>query len=195
MPTAVLTGIPDSSSLKSPSLLDLRPLFIKKIQQLVYNSSNGLYQLSVKDMELDVVASRIALLDVSITPDKNALALLQKKFEGPNDVFTISFKKLVVEGINLDDAITSKTMDYRSITLEEPVIEIHHKKINTPPAKEVSFPQAFLKEMEKLSIDSLLIHGATVIHYNEDKKGKQTKLNNFSLLPNCKDNDYPWLLQ
>ncbi len=116
----------DTTSLKQNSLLDLRPLFIKKLQQVVTKSSNGLYDLSVADMNVDVLASTVSLQNVTLLPNEETLASLIKNAQAPNDVFKISFKSFVIEGINLDDALTNKTMDYKLIKLVNPVITIHH---------------------------------------------------------------------
>jgi hypothetical protein len=174
----------DTSSIRQSSALDLRPLFIKKLQQLVTKSSNGLYALSVSDMKLDVLNSTVSLENVSVIPDKVVLAALIEKAQAPNDVFTVSFKSFTIEGVNLDDALSSKTMDYKLVKLVQPVIEIHHAKRKPTVEKRGDFSDRFLKEMEKLSITKVIIEGATVIHYNDDKKGKQTKLNDFALSMN-----------
>jgi hypothetical protein len=174
----------DTSSIRQSSALDLRPLFIKKLQQLVTKSSNGLYALSVSDMKLDVLNSTVSLENVSVIPDKVVLAALIEKAQAPNDVFTVSFKSFTIEGVNLDDAISSKTMDYKLVKLVQPVIEIHHAKRKPTVEKRGDFSDRFLKEMEKLSITKVMIESATVIHYNDDKKGKQTKLNDFALSMN-----------
>ena len=174
----------DSTALEKSSALDLRPLFIKKLQQLVSKSSNGLYTLSVDDMKTDVLASTVSLENVAIIPNKEVLAALIKNAQAPNDVFNISFKNLVIDGINLDDALNSKVMDFKLIKLINPVIEIRHAKRKAAPKKGEDFSQRFLKEMEKLSVNKLVIEGASVIHYNEDKKNKITKLNGFALTMN-----------
>lgn len=182
--SASLKSGQDTGKLKQASPLDLRPLFIKKLQQLVTKSSNGLYHLSVDDLKVDVLASAISLADVSITPDKDVIASLLKNAQAPNDIFTLSFKSLLIEGVNIDDAITSKTMDYKLIKIIAPVIEVHHKNRTASKKNDEDFSQRFLKEMQKLSVNKLVIEGATVIHYNDDQKGKKTKLNDFSLTMN-----------
>jgi hypothetical protein len=171
----------DTTAVQKSSPLDLRPLFIKKLQQVVTKSSGGLYTLSVADMQLDVLASSVSLQNVSVIPDKEVLASLVKEAQAPNDVFTVSFKTLIIEGVNLDDAITSKTMDYKLIKLVNPIIEVHHKKRTTVKKSDEDFSQRFLKEMQKLSVNKVVIEGAALTHYNDDKKGKQTKLNDFAL--------------
>src|SRR5215213_3937972 len=62
--------VPDTLGGKKVSTADLRPLFIKRVQQLVKRSSHGLYNLSISDLKLDVLASTLLLQDVALTPDQ-----------------------------------------------------------------------------------------------------------------------------
>ena len=149
----------DSLQNKKLSRLDLRPLFIQRLRQLIRNSSRGLYDLSIGDLEVDLLASSVHLRNVTVRPNLQNL----KTQERPPDIFSLSFKRIDIEGINLDDAVTSKTMDYKSIRVVQPVIEVRHSsKQKTSGA----FAQGFLKEMEKLSINKLLIEDGLVIIHN-----------------------------
>jgi len=174
------TGSDTSKVSNSP--LDLRPLFIARMQQLIKNSSNGLYDLSVGDMEIDILQSTVELKDVTLTPADTAMAFLVKSNLAPDDVFKASFKTVRIEGINLDEAVSSKTMDFKIIRLVQPVIEVRHKKrsYNENDDKE-DFSKRILKQMEKIAIGKLIIEKGTIISYNDDKKGKQNKLNNVSV--------------
>lgn len=165
------------------SALDLRPLFIKRVQQLLKKSSNGLYNLSVGDLQTDLTASKLVLEKIKMEPDAAKLDSLRKTGEAPNDIYTISFDRLEVEGINLDDAITSKTMDYESVKLVNPVIVIHHQKKTDKQPKE-DFSQRFLKEIEKLSVKQLVIENGDVTIYNSTKKGPPNKLKQVSVVLN-----------
>ncbi len=178
--STVKTGRDTSKVSDSP--LDLKPLFIARIQQLIKKSSNGLYDLSVGDMEIDILQSTVELKDVTLTPADTAMASLVKLNLAPDDVFKASVKIIRIEGINLDEAVSSKTMDYKIIHLVQPVIEVRHKKrwYNESADKE-DFSKRILKQMEKITIGELIIEKGTIISYNDDKKGKQNKLNNVSV--------------
>lgn len=175
-----LTDTPDSLGSKKVSTLDLRPLFIQKLQQVVNKSTHGLYNLTVGDMEVDVLSSQVSLRDVSLRPDEAVLQQLRSAGELPANIFTISFKGLEIGGINLDDALTSKTMDYRIVKLVGPVIRIdrlQHKK----PQKESNFSARFLKEMEKLAINRLEIENG-VVHIHDKAKGSTKTFKNVKVL-------------
>ncbi|RYZ46588.1 MAG: hypothetical protein EOO14_24430, partial [Chitinophagaceae bacterium] len=119
---------PDSLGRKKISPLDLRPLFIQKLQGVISKSTRGLYSLSVGDMEMDVLASQVSLKEVALRPNETVVAQLRAAGELPANIFTISFEGLTIDGINLDDAISSKTMDYKLVKLVKPVIRIERQR-------------------------------------------------------------------
>ena len=170
---------------KKVSAVDLRPLFIKRLQQLVKHSSHGLYDLSVGDMKVDLPASKVSLLDVTIQPNADSLANFKKAGIVPEDVFNISFKSLAIEGINLDDAISGKTMDYQLVKLVNPVIHInYYKKEKKKEDDEEEFSQRFLNQMQKLDVKQLIVEGGTVV-IHDAQKNKTNKLNDVRV--NLKD--------
>lgn len=161
----------DSLGGKKLSKADLRPLFINRMQQLLKKSSNGLYDLVIGDMEVDVLASTISLRDVTVKPNKTVLDKLTDQGEIPQNIMDVSFQSLVIDGINLDDAITRKTMDYRSVKLIKPVIHIYRKQSkNKKEDNAEDFSQRFLKEMTKLDVKRLTIEGGTIISHNAASK-------------------------
>ncbi len=168
----------DSVSQTSP--LDLRPLLIKKIQQLVKNSSNGLYNLAVGDLTLDVLASAVALHNVQLSADAAVLETLKSKGLVPQQVLSISFDDLLIEGVNIDDVITSKTMDYKLVKLVNPVIEIDRYKAGRK-SSDGDFSQRFLQQMEKLAVAKLQVQGGSITVHDKVKGGKK-KLENVSVL-------------
>lgn len=170
----------DSLGGKKVSALDLRPLFIQKLQSLVNKTTNGLYQLAVGDMEVDVLTSQASLRNVTLQPDAAILQQLRSAGELPPNVFTISFAALAIEGINLDDALTSKTMDYKIIKLVNPVIKIDRYGDN-PSKKNGDFSEQFLKEMEKLAIDRVVVeNGRMEVH--DKKKGTAKTFRNIGVV-------------
>ena len=87
---------------------------------------------------------------------------------------------MAIDGINLDDAVTSKTMDYKAIRLTGPVIEIRHHKADQPKNSQ-NFSRNFLKEMTKLSVKNLVIDGGMIVVYNGDKKKQPQRLHDVRL--------------
>ncbi|MDQ3279354.1 MAG: hypothetical protein M3Q06_13580, partial [Bacteroidota bacterium] len=173
---AANAGKQDTLGGKKVSEADLRPLFIQRLQQLLNKTTNGLYTVAVGDMKVDVLASSISLHDVELQPDAKNRASLQAAGLLPSNVFTISFQRLDIEGVNLDDALTSKTMDYKTIRLVNPVIRIDRFR-SKEKKPEGDFSQRFLKELEKLSIKNLSIEGGSIV-VNDKQKGSTKTLSN-----------------
>ena len=170
----------DSASAKQSSALDLRPLFIERLKQLVAKTSDNVYDLSVGELKIDILASTASFENVVLKPDKKRADSLNRLGLAPAETFSFSFENLQVEGINFDDAITSKTMNYKLVKLTNPVFEIYRKPTDAREAKEIKedFTQRFLKEMQKLSVQNLMITGGKVIIHN---KGKSTVLKDVSI--------------
>ena len=174
--TGTEKGKIDTLGGKKVSAADLRPLFLQRLQQLLDKTSQGLYTLSVDDMKVDVLTSTVSLHNVTVRPDAGNRALLQARGLLPDNIFTISFQRLELEGVNLDDAITSKTMDYRLIRLVNPLIRIDHRRTKETK-KEETFPQRFLKELEKLSIKQLVVEGGNIVIHDKQKGSTKSLAN------------------
>jgi hypothetical protein len=165
----------DSLGGKKVSAMDLRPLFLQKLQQLIQKSTGSLYLLSAGDMKLDVFSSKLSLHAVTLRPDAQVLKRLQANGEHPAEVYTASFDSLLIEGINLDDALTSKTMDYRLVKLVNPVIRIDRYQQKNQKSK-MNVEEGFLKEMEKLAINRLVVEEGSIT-VNNKAQGTTKKFN------------------
>jgi hypothetical protein len=166
------------SHLRNPdSTLDLRPLFIAKIQQLVNQGSKGLYNISIDSMEVDLLQSRVVLQRVKLLHDSKMLALLHIAEEAPDDVFTASFDTLVINGINLDDVLTRKTIDLKEIQISGPIIEVFHTDRPYNRSKKpdsISVFDRIMKDMNRIAIGKVIIHKGTIIS-NDQRKNKKNK--------------------
>lgn len=98
---------------QSKSPIDLRPLIISKLQQLVKESSEGLYNLSIERLEPDVLQSKIDLFNASLVPDTGALQKPDKELKAPDDVFKISFSSLHITGLSVLDFLHKDKTRYK----------------------------------------------------------------------------------
>lgn len=170
---------------KNPdSTLDLRPLFIAKIQQLVNQGSKGLYNISIDSMEVDLIQSRVLLRDVQLIHDNKVLAALDSSKQAPDDVFKVVFDTLKIDGINLDDILTLKTIDLKEILITEPTIEVFHTKriYNTNKTVDsITLFDRIMKDMKSIAVGKLIVQNGIFISHNVAKKNKTTKLNDVGL--------------
>lgn len=152
------------------SVVDLGPLFIKRLQQLVKNSSNGLYDLSVGDIKVDLLASTVSLQNVAVRPNEEDLKSIKKSGQLPDNIFNISFKSLLIEGINLDDAVNTKKMNFKLVKLVDPVINIYRNKPGNSRKTNEAFSQRFLQQMESLDIKKIIVENGNIITHASGKQ-------------------------
>src|SRR3954464_15888217 len=79
---------------KAQSAVDLRPLIVKKLQQLVKDGSDGLYDLSIEKLEPDISKSQLDVINAKLTPDSAALQKLDSAKKAPDDIYKISLQAL-----------------------------------------------------------------------------------------------------
>lgn len=92
--TGAATKDVDSLGGKKVSALDLRPLLIQRVQQVIAQSSGGLYTLSVQDLRPDVLASTVSLHGIRLGPDTVVLQKLKREGRLPASVYAIAFSTL-----------------------------------------------------------------------------------------------------
>jgi hypothetical protein len=174
---------PDISKSESP--LDLRPALIAKLQQLVKDGSNGLYNLRVTQVEPSITNSEIDFTGVVLTPDTLALAQLDGQQMAPDDVFKISFKKLHISGIGIGDMLNKKDLNLNSILLENPVVEVFNKERSYNAGKRLqndtlTLYQKIAKHFKTISIDNISVKNGTIVSH-VSKTNETNRYNNVSI--------------
>lgn len=174
---------------KPETILDLRPALIAKLQQLVKDGSEGLYNLNIKQVEPDVPLSRITLIKAALIPDTAALKKLDDARKAPDDVFKVSFDSLHIDGIGIQDILSKKNIDIKAIFLNNPVIEVYHKEKSYNENKRrqndsATLYQRLMKHITSVSIDKIKVHNGTLINRNLSPKGSATAYKNVTISVN-----------
>jgi len=178
---------PDNS--KAKSILDLRPSIIAKLQQVVKDASEGLYILSIDKLEPDVLASKLDVIDGTISVDTTAMQQLDKLKILPDDVFNIKFHSLHIDGIGIEDLLHKKNIGISGVFINDPVIHIYHKarSYNKDERKKndsLTLYQRLMGQMKKIAITAINIkHGTLLIHDVEQPK-RITKFNDITVRMN-----------
>ena len=178
---------PDNS--KASSSLDLRPSIIAKLQQLIKDASQGLYILSIGKLETDVLASKLDVIDGTISIDTTAMQQLDQLKLLPDDVFQIKFHSLHIDGIGIGDLLHKKTIDITGASLNDPVIHIYHKarsynKEGHKKNDSLTLYQRLMGQMDKIAINSINITHGTLIIHDEEQPKSLTKFNGITIRMN-----------
>ena len=161
---------------------DFEPLIKEKLQQLVLEGSDSLYRLDIDKIEVDISDAHIIVKNASLNIDSARLVLLDSLRRAPNDVFKVSLKDLVIDGIGPDDFLKKKNIDLNVIYITEPVVEIfHHKRAyNYSPPDSVTLYKKIGKEVGHFSINQLSVLNIDFKYHNVSNGNKLTHFKNVS---------------
>lgn len=160
---------------------DFEPMIKAKLIDLVHKGSNGLYALSIEDLEIDVLNSSTTVLGVSIKPDTVRMKVLQEQALLPDDIFSIQISKLYIDGLSPTDFINSSTFDLKQIKVDSPIIIVTHQKRNYNIKDTSSFYSRIAPNQEAYSLKSLMLNNADLRIVNKDKGGTTSSFKNLSI--------------
>jgi hypothetical protein len=172
---------PDTAN--SKSILDLRPALIAKLQQLVKDGSDGLYNLSISEIRPHITSGGMDMINVKVVPDSLRLLQLKTSYVNPSEVIKISIDSFHIDGIGVGDLLQSNRIDLKTISLTRPVIEMYRlKKLAGNRKKDTtSIYQKLMKQVKRISIDRIQLHHATLVTHNFLQKNQSVKLGDFEI--------------
>ena len=78
----------------------LRPVITQELKELVFTATDSLYRIEFSTIRTNWITGNASLYDVNIIPDTVALKRLHLKQTGPNNVYTIRVKRLMIRGFH-----------------------------------------------------------------------------------------------
>src|SRR5690606_2118361 len=114
--------------LKQTKLQDFEPQIIDKLAELVREGTDGLYKLEVGSLEIDLIDSRISLVNARLLPDSVTLLKFERENRAPNDVIILSVDKLNIEGVAPAAFMQSRVLDLDTLIITNPKIEVRHTR-------------------------------------------------------------------
>src|SRR4051812_24371266 len=166
---------------KSENLIDITPLIVSKLQQLVKDGSDGLYQLSIEQLKPDITSSQVDIIRAKLIPDSAVLQKLDAAQKAPDDVFTVSFDTLHITGVGIIDLLRKKRISIDTILASSPFIEIAHtdRPYNAAErARDSSLTvyQKLTKQFTSIAIRSIIVKEGSFVSTNFSQKKKTTRL-------------------
>jgi hypothetical protein len=179
---------PDLS--KSRSALDLRPALIAKLQQMMKDGTQGLYHLSIEDIDVDPSVSNtvVKLVGVKISVDSGTLHQQDGMHTAPNDIYNISFNELQLSGLGLADLLNRRYIDLDKIILHYPQVNVSRveRAYNKPTEEEkandtLSLYERLAKHVSHVSIHSILIDHGIFVSQNVSHRNRNARFENLSI--------------
>lgn len=164
---------------KDRNLQDFNPLIKEKLQGIVSNGSDGLYQLTYDSLKSDVYGGTVILKNVRVFPDSARLLHLDSLHMKPADIFDFSLTTLAIDGLDFTDFLSNKKIDLKIIYLNNPVLEIYHQKNDSLKTKKDTASiqtvyQRISTLLNRFSVEKLAIKNMEVVHHNYISKDKES---------------------
>jgi len=159
---------------------DVEPLIKAKLAQLVNDASNGLYQLDVEHIEIDVTAASLVAKNVLLSVDSSRMLELEKSGQLENDTYEISLQEINLRGLSAMELLNGKNIDLASLTIDSPHIRIIHKT-RVPTVKDTgNLYDKLSAHHQSYSIGNLLLNNIQLLLINLDNNTTVSSLKNVS---------------
>lgn len=171
----------DTTEVTKPAetLLDLKPKLVEKLQQLVKQGSNGLYNLFIHELKPDIVNSRISISNASLVPDTAVLKSLAKS-DLPEAIFKIKTDSIWIDGLGLKDILSKDVIDVKTIHILQPTIEVYPQQHSNQNSSSKTLYQRLMNQMKHIGIGKVIIEKGTLISHHSEKK-PNTRFNDISI--------------
>lgn len=175
--TPVEAKEPAAETKHEETVLDLRPKLIEKLQQLVKQGSNGLYNLFVHEINPDVLNSTVGISHAMLVPDTAALKEFEKTNRLPPEIFKIESDSIWINGLGIKDILSKDVIDVKTVHIYQPVINVYSEKTSDDQNKDPkTLYQKLMNEMKHIGIGKVVIENGTLIHHSKTKTTKFTDI-------------------
>jgi len=165
----------------SESFIDLKPKLILKLQQLVKEGSNGLYNLYFHELKPDILNSKLTISRASLIPDTAVMIELQKLNQLPDEIFRIEADSIWIDGLGLNDVLSKDVIDITTVRILQPTINVYsEKRTNNQKQESKTLYQRLMTQLKHIGIGKLIIHNGTLVSHNPGKN-KSTKFNDITV--------------
>jgi hypothetical protein len=159
----------------------------KKLDYLVTDKSNGLYQLNYKNLIIDEVLGNISAENVEMIPDSLVYQTLIDQKTAPENLFYLKIPKLIITGVKTPRALLNKEISAHIIKVENAEIEIRlsneNKEKNTGFSAKMrsDLYRLLLGKLTSIKADSIILENSTLTLTDIKSKTVRCMVNGFSL--------------
>jgi hypothetical protein len=148
-----------------------KPLLQAELKELVLKSTDSLYHIEYSDFDLNITSGDATLTDFKLIPDTavyNKLIALKK---APDNLFTLSVKKLSINNLGAVKAYKEKILNISSITIENPSLTVVNKRFKFNDTVKVGKPKSpyelIKNTFKQLHIDSISLKDISLNYINK----------------------------
>ena len=158
-----------------------RPLLTEQIKSLLYKSTDSLYTISFSNVTTNVLTGSATLQNVKITADTIRFKELIRLKRAPNNLYTVSLKKLVVKHFHPITLYRERKLQIEEVIFDKPEVLMMNRQFDfneDRPPRPIKSPYSFIaKNLEEFRISAIRFQDASFKYVNKNVN----KLNVFAI--------------
>jgi hypothetical protein len=159
---------------------DFEPQIKEQLANMVSTATNGLYQLDLQHIDIDITSGSVVASNIFLVPDSVQMAALEKSKQLGNDVFYVFIKKIDLKGLAPADLLDKKNIHLQSLVIDSPEIKIIHTKRVLVKNDTANLAEKITRDQQAYTIGKLLLNNIQLTITNMDKKGQVSAFENLS---------------
>jgi len=151
----------------------LRPSITAEVKALVYTATDSLYRIEFSTIRTNWITGNASLYDVNIIPDTMVLKRQNARKEGPNNVYTIRVKRLMIRGFHPWTLYRENKLHITELLFVKPDIIMVNKQLpfneNKPPRPRYN-PYAYIsKYLAELRVSNINLRDIKFKYINNNE--------------------------
>lgn len=149
-----------------------RPILTEQIKTLLYKSTDSLYTISFTNVSTNILTGSATLQNVKISADTVRYRKLIALKRAPNNLYTVTLKKLVVKHFHPLTLYRSQKLQIEEVLFDKPEVLMMNRQFdfneNRPP-RPIKSPYAFIsKNLKEFSIKTIRFQDASFKYINRN---------------------------
>ena len=148
-----------------------KPLLQAELKELVLKTTDSLYHIEYSDFDLNITSGNATLTDFKLIPDTTIYNKLVALKKAPDNLFTLSVKKLTITNLGAVKAYKEKILNISSISIENPSLTVVNKRFKFNDTVKVGKPKSpyelIKKTFKQLHIDSISLKDISLNYINK----------------------------
>jgi len=148
-----------------------KPFLQEQLKALVLKTTDSLYHIEYSDFDLNITSGNATLTDFKLIPDTAVYNRLVAAKKAPDDLFTLSVKKLSIKNIGAIKAYKERILNISNISIENPSLTIVNKRYAFNDTVKVGKPKSpyelIKKTFKQLHIDSISLKDISLNYINK----------------------------
>lgn len=163
-----------------------KPLLQAQLKEMVLKSSDSLYHIEYSDFDLNLTSGDATLSNFRLIPDTAVYQKLVAAQKAPDNLFTLSVKKLSIKNVGARKAYQEKVLNIDHIIIDKPSLTIVNKRYSFNDTVKVGKPKTpyeiIKKVFKQLRIDSIALNDISLNYINKSNPvTKQTAIKHLDI--------------